>query len=120
MVQQLRRPPGMPGWEHDCIAAELFGAGGERLGLRTEQHRAFGGHVEQAVGAVEIGAARSSRTSFQTLVSIGTRVTRRIGRSSVTTVTIVRRAPSRLANLRAASNAASPSEVPSYATRMCR
>ena len=43
-------------WEHDRVAAELLGARRERLGLRTEQHRAFGRHVEQALGALEIGA----------------------------------------------------------------
>jgi hypothetical protein len=56
MMQQLRRPSGLPGREHDCIAAELLGAGRERFGLRTEQHCAFGGHVEQPIGAFEIGA----------------------------------------------------------------
>ena len=33
-----------------------FGARRKRLGLRTEQHRAFGRHVEQALGALKIGA----------------------------------------------------------------
>ena len=119
-MQQLRQPPGPPGWEHDCITAELLGAGRERLGLRTEQHRASGGHVEQAVGAFEIGARTVKQDVVPNARQIGKRVTRRIGRSSVTTVTIVRREPSRVANSAAASNAASPSEVPSYATRMCR
>jgi len=55
--------------------------------------------------------ARSIRMSCHTPVSIGRRVTRRIGRSSATTVTIVSRAPSPVANLLAASNAPSLSET---------
>ena len=55
-MQQLREPRGPRCWEHDRVAAELLGARRERLGLRTEQHRAFGRHVEQALGALEIGA----------------------------------------------------------------
>jgi hypothetical protein len=77
-----------------------------------------GGMLSRRSARSRSARARSIRMSFHTPVSIGRRVTRRIGRSSATTVTIVSRAPSPVANLLAASNAPSLSEtVPAAAIR---